>query len=133
MTNLIEKVAELRKLEEKATPGKWYYWMVDDTDFTAIATIPEPSASNTASAHEVVGSSEWLRAEPDDMRAIVALRNAAPRLLDALGKIQAGDAKRFDLLLNGYGGWTGSLLTEEDKNMLCRYRDLARLMEDDHE
>ena len=53
-------------------------------------------------------------------------------LLGILSNFQVGDANRFDFLLNGYGSWIGSLLTEEDKNMLCRYRDIAHLMEDDH-
>lgn len=131
MTNLIEKVAELRELEEKATPGKWYYWMVDGTDFTAIATIPKPSCCDTASAHEVIGSSEWLRAEPDDMNAIVALRNAAPKLLDVLSKIQAGDAKRLAGLIR----WQtiNDECSQDEIDMLDRLHEMACKMEANHE
>lgn len=69
------------------TPGPWYLWDVDGADFIAIATRPKTEQDQNAdfiSLHEqaqieVLGSSEWLRVKPADLRLIAA----APNLLKA--------------------------------------------------
>jgi len=61
------------------TPGPWYLIETEGADFTAIATKPEIERSIDFEA-EVLGSSEWLRAKPEDLR----LMTAAPKLLAAL-------------------------------------------------
>lgn len=65
--------------ETKHTPGPWYLVADDGTDFTAIATVPEIDG-DTDMEHEVLGSSEWLRVNLEDLR----LMAAAPELLVAL-------------------------------------------------
>lgn len=68
----------------KHTPGPWFLIDADGADFTAIATIPKLMESYD-SKHEVLGASEWLRAEEPDLR----LMAAAPEMLTVLEDIIA--------------------------------------------
>ena len=90
MTNLIAKVAELRKLAAKDIPGKY------------TSDCPEYDY-------------------------MVGVLNAAPGLLAALGKVQAGDADEIDYAID-----VVSQHKNDDDTITClrRYADLARLMED---
>lgn len=60
----------------KHTPAPWYLIQTDGTDFTAISRREK----NGDLGDEILGTSEWLRATPEDLR----LMAAAPDLLDAL-------------------------------------------------
>lgn len=64
---------------ETHTPGPWHLVATDGTDFTAIATKAEICGDLDLDA-EVLGTSEWLRASPEDLR----LMATAPELFAAL-------------------------------------------------
>ena len=69
---------------------------------------------------------------------MVGVLNAAPGLLAALGKVQAGDMLMIEniiscmktLSMDEYGEYTNSY--DNEIAFLRRYADLARLLEDDH-
>lgn len=69
-------------MDKKHTPGPWYLIATDGADFTAISTKPKIKGDLDLES-EVLGSSEWLRAEPEDLR----LMAAAPELLKALEEV----------------------------------------------
>jgi hypothetical protein len=99
MTNLIAKVAELRKLEGRRQ------------------SILERQREMGTPNHSL---RERLELEHE-------MRNAAPKLLDILGKIQAGDAEILEetiIFLNRNGHAHRDVI-----GMLYRLSDLARLME----
>jgi hypothetical protein len=77
------------------TPGPWY--LVDDNpqDGPAIATVPIPDGIGAGDPREVLGVSEWLRAEEDDLR----LMAAAPELLALVEKVE---------WIVSSGGWFGA-------------------------
>lgn len=94
MTNLIAKVSELRELEGRRQ---------------AIIDRQKESVN-----HALL---ERLEIESD-------LLNAAPELLAALGKVQAGDADEIAWIIKNYG-----FTLRDHIEVLHRYLDLARLME----
>ena len=69
----------------KHTPGPWYVVNHDSfSEFTAISTKPEISGNSKIDLeNEVLGTSEWLRAKPEDL-GLMAL---APELLEACQKV----------------------------------------------
>ena len=123
MTNLIEKVAELMELEEKAThapwaPGRRETGCIADDNGAVTVVLRRTNAGLPAQ---------------ENIELICGLRNAAPKLLDAMGKIQAGDAEVFDALIDCLESSHGGTEYEDiELSAMRRYRDLARLMEDDH-
>ncbi len=60
------------------TKGPWFVNAEDGADFTAISTNPNGDGS-IEFEKEVLGSSEWLRVKPEDLR----LMAAGPELLEA--------------------------------------------------
>ena len=79
--NLYDELVDLRTDERRAgmskhTPGPWFSLGAGGTDYTVIA-------SNKG--EEVVGVSEWIRAEDEDLR----LMATAPELLEALESLLA--------------------------------------------
>lgn len=59
------------------TKEPWHLVADDGADFTAISTQPTlPEGKAIDHDHEVLGSSEWLRCKPADLRRIVACVNA---------------------------------------------------------
>ena len=78
--NLYDELVDLRTDERRAemsnhTPGPWFSLGAGGTDYTVIA-------SNKG--EEVVGVSEWIRAEDEDLR----LMATAPELLEALENLE---------------------------------------------
>ena len=65
--------------EFKGTPGPWYVVADDGADFTAIATKQQIDGVLDLD-FEVLGSSEWLRANSKDLQVMAA----APELFEAL-------------------------------------------------
>jgi len=107
------------------TPGPWRLKQTDGQDFTAIETLD---------AVEVLGTSEWLRAEPNDLKLIAA----APKMYEALTNIimavgytiREPDVEKailegFLALEEANDGVKGNLATEEGNreraklNFLC--------------
>ena len=131
MTNLIEKVAELRKLEEKAThapwaPGRRETGCIADDNGAGTVVLRRTNAGLPAQ---------------ENIELICGLRNAAPKLLDALGEIRAGDAEIISLFVefmekhkpDGHLNDTGpgaKITNAEATDCLRRYRDMARRMEE---
>lgn len=66
----------------KRTPGPWYLIADSGCDFTAISTKKTIDRDIDIDT-EVLGSSEWIRAKPEDLK----LMAAAPDLLNALTKL----------------------------------------------
>ena len=95
---------ELISLERTATKGPWFMisagasGCVDDT----IATISEDELKERDMSwdEEVLGSSEWLRCSEEDMQLMVALRNAAPDMLQLVSCFRAGDVDQLRGLLS---------------------------------
>jgi len=67
----------------KHTPGPWYLISDDGCDFTVISTIKTIDRDLDMES-EVLGSSEWIRAKPEDLK----LMAAAPDLLEALQALE---------------------------------------------
>jgi hypothetical protein len=90
------------RIMSKHTPGPWYKVGNGDYDTAAISTDPIDNSIK----HEVLGSSEWLRATPEDL----TLMAAAPEMLEALeffmieagpsGAGLDGNANLYDLVKN---------------------------------
>ena len=117
MTNLIAKVAELRELEARAEP-EWRKGKDGNIYCKKSDRYPllMPYGINANSA---------------EGQLTVDLRNSAPKLLTALGKIQAGDSEVFDALIDYLESNHGGTEYEEmELSVMRRYADLARLMED---
>ena len=144
MTNLIAKVAELRKLEAKATPGPWDMNYNGSYEIFTAGHGPSESRDKTVMRWKDDG----LPIRGKDSLLILIMRNAAPRMLAALGKVQAGDAHKLDEIIEMIDFSIPSELmsveeSDEDfdiapseyqemiqmKATLQRYVDLARLME----
>jgi len=99
-------IEKLRATDRATKPAPWYAWIdprVDVEDNT-IATIPEEEYAGLSSTEEVIGCSEWLRAEEEDLRGIVEMRNAYPRILDELEGLRAivKDLAEADVHRGGY-------------------------------
>jgi hypothetical protein len=116
--SLIDEVAKPRELEANATPGPGIASEEGGGEFVIISN-----------------PKHWIFNDPDDYPPsqthdallISTMRNAAPKLLDALD-FRAGDADAISEIL--------SLLEEiadiskEDRELLTRYRDMAQAMEE---
>ena len=133
--SLIDGVARLKELEAKATPGpwKWEDWECTNDnpgigDFTLVAppqtrygwksTDFRPDMANN------LMSDEEHRISEEDRALIACLRNAAPKLLDALD-FQPGDAsalKEIADILEEAGFVAKAAYVR-------RYRDMAAAME----
>jgi len=146
--NLIDEVAKLRELEAKATdingavvfqdeqedgemiqvsPG-CYEGGIDGvfpTGEVLMVTKMEYPKDRDCDFPETIANFD----NPKDAAHYVALRNAAPNLLDVLGMIRAGDAEKIqraiDYLVKGL------CIDGDDKMIEClhRYRDMANRME----
>ena len=67
----------------RGTPGPWYVVAEDGADFTAIATKQQIDGVLDLD-FEVLGSSEWLRANSKDLHVMAA----APEMLEALDDLR---------------------------------------------
>lgn len=122
---MIARVAELQKLEAKATNGPW------EVDTTAGKLDGISWEIKTIKKDDI--DIESL----SDIILLASLRNAAPNMLDALALVRAGDAE----ILKGNAKYLESDCTREDDNgepcddckanvaVLRWYQELARLME----
>ena len=84
---------KLSALEKAATPGPWYAWLDPNNNIEdkCITTIPEEQYIREYNAlcgkrwlesnEEVIGCSEWMRAEDADFLLIVEMRNQLPELI----------------------------------------------------
>lgn len=124
--NLIEKTKRLADLEPEATQEEWFSLIncdarnheisIESCNTTYIAEIPNVLPNRVKNAELICG-----------------LRNAAPNLLDVLGQFQPGDAESIEvILLNERQRWTDELW-QKHMTVLERMRDMARLMEANHD
>ena len=85
---------KLSALEKAAKPAPWYAWLdpaVPNIEDKCITTIPEEQYIREYNAscgkrwlesnEEVIGCSEWMRAEDADFLLIVEMRNQLPELI----------------------------------------------------
>ena len=85
---------KLSALEKAAKPAPWYAWLDPESrniEDKCITTIPEEQYINGAKGsdkyrgltrdEEVIGSSEWMRADDADFLLIVEMRNQLPDLI----------------------------------------------------
>jgi hypothetical protein len=106
---MIDRVAELKKLEAKATPCKW-----DRTEIDEIITDHRPNYID----------SETYRANG---ALVCGLRNAAPAMLDVLKEIRAGDAEKLQVMADWFKQMP--LLDEQwVRELLNRYQAMAAKM-----
>ena len=129
--NLIDEVANLKELEAKATPIGW------------IKSIKAEYEEDGPTGHDEYNIDEGIvRADGDGWGQIVCrpdlerdadfiadTRNAAPKLLDVLGEIRAGDERLLQRMITIFGqsAWQDEYKAEVD--CLRRYRDMAKKME----
>jgi hypothetical protein len=120
-TNMIEKVEELRELEVKATPGECI--VIEDDDRSGDFII-------------IQSKEHWAwkdGSNSPDAKYLAAMRNAAPKMIAALGKIREGDANEIDYAIQELSRIFGQGNIAETIEVLNRYRDMARMMEDKDE
>jgi hypothetical protein len=134
--NLIDEVARLKELEAKATPSRWY--LIGNRDIQLLSEF-------TSQDDFYINFDDSGREDPE---FITEMRNAAPKLLDVLGEIRAGDTRRFDEIIEMIdfsipselagveeGDEEFDLAPSEYQEMikmketLHRYRDMAAQME----
>jgi len=120
-TNMIEKVTELKMLGEKATHGECIVIEDDDRsgDFIIIQSKEHWAWKNGSNS--------------PDAKYLAAMRNAAPKMIAALGKIQEGDANEIDYAIQELSRVFGPENVAETIAVLHRYHDMARMMEDAEE
>jgi len=80
-----EKIAELRSLLAKATPGPWSTHLVDDTTIMSPARQAATTCDSSQTNREDVYDIEYEQMEAD-AALIVAMRNAMPAMLDLASK-----------------------------------------------
>jgi hypothetical protein len=96
---------KLSALEKAAKPAPWYAWLdpeIPNIEDKCITTIPEERyirEHNRAKGsdkyrgltrdEEVVGCSEWMRAEDADFLLIVEMRNQLPELIAHVKQMEA--------------------------------------------
>ena len=138
--SLIAKVAELQKLEAKATPGTWtvenaigyeHIWRFikcdppkgrpDDTYIAGTLGRRKDNRVVALSGLTVIEEAE------NDANLIAALRNAAPDMLDVLSLVRAGDAERLEYAVR-YLETTNC--PAQCIEAVSRMLELARLMEE---
>ena len=123
--NTIEKVAELKNLEEKVTPGPWK--QEDNVQSETVITNGETEIFDDGSSNGEYA--ENFRFGDPDPTFICEMRNAAPVLLNALGKIQVGDAELLDSIAIWFACSDEPEQFKMQIELLRRYRDLASQME----
>jgi len=129
MSNLIDKVGELKELEAKV-PGEYR--------LNELGSIGEPTDSIISEsdgifdeilkvecwAHQNQGQYQTRR---DTSNLLISLRNAAPALLEILGEIQAGDAQEFLWMLEFFS--VNPERYAKNTEVLRRYQAMAAKME----
>jgi hypothetical protein len=109
-----DKIIQLKKLEEQATPPEW------KTDSTGGGRGMDAPHTNG------IWAKEWLSRSPtlDDMRLVAALRNAAPWLLAIASCFRAGDAEQLAGLLRATDP-----IHDPVCDVLHRMQEAARILE----
>lgn len=119
-TNMIEKVEELRELEAKATPGECI--AIEDDDRSGDFII-------------IQSKEHWAwkdGSNSPDAKYLAAMRNAAPKMIAALGKIREGDANEIDYAIQELERILGHNNVAETIEVLHRYHELASMIEDEY-
>ena len=95
---------KLSALEKAAKPGPWYAWLDPNNNIEdkCITTIPEEQYIREYNAlcgkrwlesnEEVIGCSEWMRADDADFLLIVEMRNQLPYLLARIVELEKRNA-----------------------------------------
>lgn len=119
---LIDKVAQLRELEAKATSGPWE--LVGKNEFMIIAHPDDPFYI------------DFMDSDKDDPEFITESRNAMPAMLDILSEIRPGDADALAIAISSleqmitiYTRWEPTC--SEGIGVLRRYQAMARKMEEE--
>jgi hypothetical protein len=116
---LIEDTERLAELEKQAEPN----WRKGD----------QGNIYCVKSARHPLMMPYGVNANSDEVELIVALRNAAPKMLAALGCFQKGDAillERIEEIIHNWEVDQGDSYSEE-KKAIRRLAEAARLMEAD--
>jgi hypothetical protein len=114
--SMIDKVAELKKLETEATPGECI--VIEDDDRSGDFLIIQ------SKEHWAWGDGS----NSPDAQYIAALRNAAPDMLSILSEIRAGDAEKLQVMADWFKQMP--LLDEQwVRELLNRYQAMASQME----
>jgi hypothetical protein len=105
-------------------PAPWYAWIdikgtrCEDSCITTLPikeriaiekynnelpdTLTDWKRRHLNSQEEVIGCSEWMRAEDEDFEGIVAIRNNIRTILDVLDKFRVGDAAIVEDIINAF-------------------------------
>lgn len=114
--SLIDGVARLKDLEAKATPGPFF--VIELAGCWSVGTSEKHMQAN-----------DLLYTGKHDAEMIAALRNSAPKLLDVLSEIRAGDADILDGMATWFACSDDPDQFSRQIEILRRYRDIARKME----
>jgi hypothetical protein len=119
ISNLIEEIAKLKELEAEATPTDWAQGHVE------FGCIAANGGRGNVIIRRTNGGSIPLQNDTD---LICGLRNAAPKLLDALD-FRAGDARILSEVLSFIESEATESDWEDAIEVLHRYRGMAAAME----
>ena len=114
--SLIEKVAELQKLEAEATPGPFF-------------AIELAGSWSVGTSEKHIQANDLVYTGKQDAEMFAALRNAAPAMLDALSLVRAGDVDEISYAIQELTRIFGPDSVAETIEVLRRYQELARLVE----
>lgn len=130
--SLIEEIAKLRELEQKATPGDWFPGYLETRCIAGDGGRGEVVLRKT-------NSGEMPTVE--NLAFICKSRNLAPAMLEVLGCFREGDAKLLDRLvyeetdMAKFRAGFGKISDREQDmiDMLKRLQKAASLMEQERE
>ena len=126
---LINLIAKLKEMEAKV-PGEYRLNEMDLIGNTTDSIISESDGifdeifRVRCFAHQNAGQYQVRR---DTSKFLIDLRNAAPKLLDVLGMIRAGDVKRLDGMLRCRV--INEICNQEEIDMLDRIHEMCCKME----
>ena len=111
---IVMNIDELRAIVDRMTPGTW---VSTRSDLSPIRVKGEVYQAVIEARAGMLVDAPWVEISPDDAAGIVALRNAAPALLDEIERLR--EALKF------YAGW-GVLNPQYDDQVQNDGGDKAR-------
>ncbi len=129
--SLIEKVDRLKELEKRATLGPWAYEEDAENfpDGTGNASGDLKIIDNRGCTVSTMIEYAEYENSVENAEMIVALRNAAPAILDVLSAFRDGDAVILNDTISDIRDMEDFPGQKEETELLSRFIKAARLME----